>query len=321
MKFKHYVLFLLVVCLLSVEKTNAQTIQWDTPGTTWVYKMIAMTTNHYQVLRMIGDTTVNGQAVKKIDITEFFIEGYGSDTYTTPESYLRTEFMYEENNQVYRYQDGTFFLLYDFSADTDDSWIISGDNEYECLDGGTFPNSDVILINERTTASFSGIDIEVQHTASSQFWELGQEILSGVGSASTFLPRPTPWSCQIDFPNDIGGRYERLVCYSNNEIGQIQFNNNTFDFCYSIITSNDEVISTEFSIDVFPNPTTDIIYFKNIQNLSRVDISVHNIEGKLCFRDNDIGDSVNVENLNEGVYFISLFESGNFIKIFKVIKM
>ncbi len=322
MKLKQYVIISLVllVGLLTPKNTEAQTtIDWDAPGATWVYKMIAMTTNHYQVLRMVGDTIINGQTVKKIDITEFFIEGYGSDTYTTPESYLKTEYMYEENNQIYRYKDDVFLLLYDFSANVGDSWTISDNNDYECPNGGVFPNSDVITINERTMESFSGIDVEIQHTKPNQFWELGEQILVGVGSSSTFLPRPTPWACQIDFPNDVGGSYEQLVCYFNNEVGHIPFTNNTFEFCYGIITS-DEVVVSESSIDVFPNPTNNVIYFKNIQDLSRVDILIHDIEGKLCFRNNNIGDSVNIENLNKGIYFISLFDKDNFLKTFKIIK-
>lgn len=68
---------------------------------------------------------------------------------------------------------------------------------------------------------------------------------------------------------------------------------------------NDSEASTEFS--VYPNPSTDKIYLKNI-SLSGQEISIYNIEGQIVksFIMNSNVNEISVSELQPGVYFIKV---------------
>ena len=79
---------------------------------------------------------------------------------------------------------------------------------------------------------------------------------------------------------------------------------------------NDTVI---LDISVYPNPTSDILYFKGIKNITQ--ITIYDVTGN-AHQDASINyatNSIDLSNLNSGVFFIQ-FQTDNTILVKKIIK-
>ncbi len=74
------------------------------------------------------------------------------------------------------------------------------------------------------------------------------------------------------------------------------------------------------TINVYPNPTTDQIYFSNKIDLSNYTVKMYDTKGvefKVLLHDDQ---SINMSDLTKGIYFVSLKDSDNRERIIKVIK-
>ena len=73
--------------------------------------------------------------------------------------------------------------------------------------------------------------------------------------------------------------------------------------------------TNEFEFEVYPNPTTDVIYY----NMTFNDILIYDVKGRLIKKDDNLGDNQTTLPEKPGLYFIKFFKSN---KIFtqKVIK-
>jgi hypothetical protein len=79
---------------------------------------------------------------------------------------------------------------------------------------------------------------------------------------------------------------------------------------------NDTVI---LDSSVYPNPTSDILYFKGIKNITQ--ITIYDVTGN-AHQDASINyatNSIDLSNLNTGVFFIQ-FQTDNIILVKKIIK-
>lgn len=119
-------------------------------------------------------------------------------------------------------------------------------------------------------------------------------------------------TCNIQSVCDVIAVNKQQVLISNNGLG-----------CESVptvkqqcITSIDEVQGT--SIYVYPNPTNGIITVEGI--LTNAKISILNINGILQHKIQIIDNQINLENLQNGLYFIKI-ETKNNIETQKVLKI
>lgn len=87
---------------------------------------------------------------------------------------------------------------------------------------------------------------------------------------------------------------------------------------YSLDVSNK---ASELKINVYPNPTSDIIFINNFENKS-LNIQLYKPNGKLVM-ENKIDDSstikLSIDHLNAGLYFLKIFDGINY-KSIKLIK-
>ncbi|GAA4974397.1 family 16 glycosylhydrolase [Algibacter aquimarinus] len=70
--------------------------------------------------------------------------------------------------------------------------------------------------------------------------------------------------------------------------------------------SNEEIKSDEFKI--YPNPTDNLINIKSKRNIDSVEL--YDIFGKLILLQSEQFESINVENLNSGLYLIKIYSEG-----------
>ncbi len=92
---------------------------------------------------------------------------------------------------------------------------------------------------------------------------------------------------------------------------------NAWDTPCTAVVGTDEIGSSSSDIDIFPNPSHNEI---NIKGNKFSNWYILNQESKLIMKGN--GNSVNIEKLKEGIYYISLFDNdGNLLKTKKIVKI
>ena len=85
--------------------------------------------------------------------------------------------------------------------------------------------------------------------------------------------------------------------------------------CEPVLAVNDEPINSGF---IYPNPVSETLYF-NISNVAA--IKIYDSLGRVVKQNTAINNnSIHVENLTNGIYFIEINTNANQIQIFKFLK-
>ncbi|MFN0173401.1 MAG: T9SS type A sorting domain-containing protein [Saprospiraceae bacterium] len=81
-----------------------------------------------------------------------------------------------------------------------------------------------------------------------------------------------------------------------------------------MVSSTNPNLSKEEKIQVFPNPTTGIIQWSGIADYTPTTVRIHNILGKLISEKKSTNGHTNLEEVPDGLYFITLLgEKGHFL--------
>jgi len=307
---------ILLIFIITSFAQSQTTINWNAPDATWVYSMISMSSVEYYKLEQVGDTIIDNQDVKKIDVWN--ISFYNtSPVLGRVDNYLYSEYMYESNDSIFRYQDEAFVLVYNFGAQVGESWIITGNDDHIChqiINTGT----DTITVEENAIKQYGNYNLETMTISDGGNWTLGDEVIKGIGSLKTPFPQGAHCGGVIDGGV---GYYQWLSCYHNSEIG---FINNLAggggDFCFDLITNNDDVISTNERV-LFPNPTSSTIYFSNKYEGKNFKLKIFDVYGKLHLTTHNIPSNIDIKHLPNGIYFINIFNENRLIFTEQIIKM
>jgi len=93
-----------------------------------------------------------------------------------------------------------------------------------------------------------------------------------------------------------------------------------------VITALDEILETLGKINVYPNPTTDIVYMEMaFDKIISVQVGLTDLNGKLLFKKKYVGqnmhESVSFGNLPNGSYIMNfILEDNNSKQTFKILK-
>jgi hypothetical protein len=107
-----------------------------------------------------------------------------------------------------------------------------------------------------------------------------------------------------------------LHTYSNN---WVLTGDTAFYYYSSLGTSIDEKHFTK-NIEIFPNPTSSIIYFKNLDLSQNISYKIYDISGKIVKNERCNINSIEVSTLNSGLYFIEFYTKSEFVGRGKFIK-
>lgn len=90
----------------------------------------------------------------------------------------------------------------------------------------------------------------------------------------------------------------------------------------NLILSSIEDLTTDYSIDVYPNPTSNYISVETLKNNELMNIEIFDINGKLIYHETFTEKTIiNVKNYNNGSYFFKISNQKNqFIKTFQILK-
>jgi len=68
---------------------------------------------------------------------------------------------------------------------------------------------------------------------------------------------------------------------------------------------------TKPEASLYPNPASEIISIKEMENSGNKAFTIYNVLGEAVFKGNSIGNNINIRHLNNGVYFIAFPEESN----------
>lgn len=73
-----------------------------------------------------------------------------------------------------------------------------------------------------------------------------------------------------------------------------------------MVSSTELELSNEKNIQIFPNPTTGIMQWSGLANTESLTLRVQDALGRICFEQDEVGASVDLSRLPNGVYFLTL---------------
>ena len=96
------------------------------------------------------------------------------------------------------------------------------------------------------------------------------------------------------------------------DVGQFGINTPTYFCADNLTTSDNTPVSTrtvaKLNVEIYPNPATDFLFVKNIENENEMEINIYNMLGQ-HFQNNTITNSsnkINVQHLPKGTYIIKV---------------
>lgn len=244
----------------------------------------------YEYWEVTKDTLIQGVNAK-------CLEGkYHTYTEYTPDPII----VYESNNQAYYWTGANFQLMYDFNLDQGDTLNPSlANRSYDC-------DSSFVIVDSTTTLNVGSETLKVQfigvHTYDDGHKEVfTYEVIERIGLAYTwtfgseFIFNPEP-ICNVaidNFWNDGG-----LRCYE--EPNGLSYNAKPYLSRCDVNTSANTL--TESFIQISPNPSSSIIRVEGVSDDTKFIVST--ILGEQV--KSGSGTSINVQNLNAGIYILHL---------------
>lgn len=303
-------LILIYIALLPISNQAQITDNnpWCPPGATWVYSRLTQGL-YYTVYSYVGDEVIQGFNCKNIEVKEvYFVTGMQGDIVSRTEEILGNVKLRESNDSVFILYQNEFRLMYNFSADINDTFIVNKYFDYSsCSDNSPeLYVDDTLKVINSYSQTFDNITFDLLNISSHGRWDFGS-IINKIGGLRSFVPSPSQNNCV----SDLG--YIELCCYSDDLRGNILFNenNNNILNCHYITTFLLENDGGFQGIKIFPNPAYSILNIE-IANQNNLIYTIVDISGKTISHNISMKtDSIDISNLNSGVYFIILSNNYN----------
>lgn len=243
-----------------------------------------------------NDTVINGKNYTRVRVYNLVSDYFVIDNADCPPhhsdtiSYPTNDYVHEDSlGKIYLYNSQYIeeSLLFDYNMQVGDSILYGA--EYFTVDS----------ISEITT--YDSITRRMFMLEGGIFSEYGCYFIEGLGGPAgpIYYPFPVfefgPW----------------LKCWG-------YFNSNIND-CWDFMTGLPNYTTNRIDISIYPNPVENILYISEISQIESLRIT--NLFGYECIKKNKItSNSINIENLAQGVYFVEINLSNKQIMKIKLIK-
>ncbi len=304
-------ILLTVLVLLIFEQINGQTYQ-SFPSFDGYWKVqygnvncvdihgISSVCSEYQYI-VTGDTIIANEVFRKISLS-------GQDRNPVDETWTFWSSGYHGcyrndiiNKRVYFIPKDSIneILLYDFNLNVNDTLpetLVYNQSEYNAI---TVDQIDSVLINNRYLKRY--------HLDNAGFER--QYLIEGIGSTLGLLSPITPFF----------EHHFILLCFKN-DYNSLYYQDYSDPNCDLISMIQEENINHS-DIEIFPNPVANIFTIENSQN-RELFLEIFNSKGQRvkAIMKTENRNSINISDLNAGLYFIKISENGVQIKTLKLIK-
>lgn len=256
--------------------------------------------SEYQYI-VTGDTIISNETFRKISLS-------GKDRNPINETWSFWNSGYHGcyrndivNKRVYYIPKDSIneILLYDFNLSLNDTLpetFVYKQSQYGTI---TVDQIDSVLINNTYLKRY--------HLDNAGF---GQEyLIEGIGSTLGLLSPISPFF----------EHHFVLMCFDN-EHDNLSYQDYIYSDCDLITSVQDENLNHS-NIEIFPNPATHYLRIENPQSRA-LSLDIFNAKGQRVktIRKIENSDSIDISELNVGLYFIRISENGIWIKTLKLVK-
>jgi len=318
-------IILVLILFAMVCKANSQivkdTMPWCPPGASWLFKMITATESFYTQYNYDRDTLIDGKLAKKLNVDFIRIFGPGGSEIGYSKSSMEPAFVFKSNDSIFWFDkiNKTFQFIYSFIAKPNDEFII-GNSWQICDSDSTYPKVDTIKITQLYQDTFSNLIFDCFNTSFNKKFYIGN-IVKNIGSTTSPFPQINPSKCAA-LQTAGGQTYERLVCYSDNLRGSINFFNAFAGECHFAktfvknITQNKSMHQSK----IYPNPAHNFIKIENSENIKYQSVGIFNYLGQQVIELNNTKETIDISYINNGIYFVKIYHTNGIIETIKFLK-
>lgn len=285
-----------VLFLFSSFSLSAQL--WCTPGSRWHHNYSFFATMGYAILTYEKDTIYEGKNCQKI--TEH-LHRVDQSTWTTYDSY-KNWFAYDSAEVIFLYDDwiSDWDTMFNFSSIPGERWeMIKSDPENftNVIDTGS-----IMIQGEFIYWLYVSYTSPFLPTTYDTIYER-------IGPRRNF-----PYTSSV---MSTDGEYGGVCSFTDTTINQFPYSDVTCENMPDAVNEFSEIND----LNIYPNPTYGTINFSFPENLS-VKYTITDITGRICITKSKIqNNSVSLEKLNNGIYFILLeWDNNKIVKKIKLIK-
>lgn len=303
---KKYIL--LLILSFSVLQNFSQTTPWISSGATWYYKWSAIGFGGNDKIEYTHDTILYGKSCQVLKTTS---DLYVGPPITLVSSSTFENYTYNNGDTVFYLVDTTFEILYNFGALPGNTWDLGVDtNSFDC-------SSSIVKVDSISSIIISTNPHRILYTSDSTNSSAGVSgtIIEHIGSMTYLFPTTRNCSAAVvDF------NIYSFSCFSDSLESYSVVPSSECANPYHVGINEQKLIQEEILIS--PNPATDQLSL-NWDNSDYVTLSVYNTIGELVFHKNISSrknETINVADLNPGVYFIYLKTEAGFTTARRFIK-
>lgn len=266
---------------------------WCDLGANWKYSyMSGFGTEGYVEISYVGDTLINTQLSQKLSKNLF---AYDFPTGQPVNWFLGIECTYEDNGVVFiRYNDD-WDTLYNFNANVGESWRMAKQPLTNACDSNS---TLTVIATGTTTINTISLNYKVVEFNYGGFMSSGitDTIIEKIGFTGSYM---LPYDfCNGALDAHEGGPFR---CYTDNLFATYQ--PHYIGACDYV--SIDE-ISEKIKVEIFPNPSSDLLQLKGDLNPKTALFEINNLAGQQQLS-GIIEDGIDISNLPQGLYIISVF--------------
>lgn len=279
-------------------------IEWAPQGAKWyyTYSETLFGAEYVVVVQVIGDTIIQGKNCSILKNEPIGLNwNWGCNN-----PIWNIEYMYGENNKVYFFNsfEDEFKLLYDFKAQIEDGWKIPLCDENFTVDSLEIVVSD-IYYDTISNHTLKIIDVDESMNGFPSF------IYEGIGSARQMF-----FQEQNIVTTEQG--ITSLRCYESPTTGIIKF---TEQPCGFISSTSEETTSHYYTI--YPNPTSGPATLTfTLPPGTPATVQIFNSYGQKVWEHQlpSVAENLQIDDLEPGLYLVTLFSNGQPIKTQKLLR-
>ena len=300
----NYKVLLTIIGLFFLQSLQAQTpapSTWAAPGATWHYSYNLFMYKGYKKLAYTGDTTIQGKTCKMLHKTGE-IHSQTTDSITSHD--YGYEYMYLENDSLYRYRDNAFHFIYSLDAQVGDSVYV--------YDTSSLGYHAIAVVDSIGTMTINGETLKWQHVSNTQNSVFGLEgkILNRIG--------PIEWYMFGEHMSD-GHEGGPFRCYSDTLGGNsFVYEPYSLDCDYTVTTSIQKLALEKNKLKLYPVPTQQTLTIElDMTNFNSSELYIYSALGQLISVKtlNSTISNIDVSHLPAGQYWAVLrTENQNSIK-------
>jgi hypothetical protein len=276
--------------LVIIPDTNDNKPEFAPIGAEWYYNYDPDITldDGYQKISVLKDTIIDNHNCRLLQIRNIGYSYFYQKNYNYKAGNI---ILYESGDTVHYYKNGQFYILYDFSAK-------SGDTFYSISNLPNCTQAFKVRVDSITNIEINDQLLKKFHITLND--SLQANYIEKIGYNDYLLPQ-FGLGCEILTGPHYPGP---LRCYYDNKIGV--YSTNIVSAC-DYITSSDEIEMLNEGIRVFPNPAASFVTISNPSNIPIKTIKLTDFSGRVVqtWRVQElVENTLNIQHIPPGIYLL-----------------